>query len=199
MDGTDLAEITRNVEGFLQKNLSQKRYEHCISTATFAKALATRFNADPDIVFLAALAHDMARELTEAEQIRLCEKANENLKDIPDKSLSPFFLTVANLRHGPAAEIMLREMFHCEIPEILEAVRWHTTGHKDMGLVAKIIYVADKIEPGRRKVDPEFRKECLGLELDEMLQKILKKDIEFTKTKGRVAPETLSLYNKISQ
>jgi predicted HD superfamily hydrolase involved in NAD metabolism len=197
MPGSELQRVTREVADFLAKNLSKKRYEHSLSTAEFARGLALKFGADADLVYLAALAHDMAKELSPEEQLRLCKLDGDDLSADPERALSPCFSDVPGLRHGPAAEILLREHFRFDNAEVAAAVRWHTTGHRDMGLVAKIVYVADKIEPGRKGISPEFRGDCLMLGLDEMLLFVLERDIEITRKKGRVAPETLSLYNAI--
>jgi predicted HD superfamily hydrolase involved in NAD metabolism len=45
-------------------------------------------------------------------------------------------------------------------PEILSAIRWHTTGRGDMTLLEKIVFTADYIEPNRFKASnlPEIRR-----------------------------------------
>ncbi|HPF19044.1 MAG: nicotinate-nucleotide adenylyltransferase [Bacillota bacterium] len=56
---------------------------------------------------------------------------------------------MGNLEHGPAAAVALQEQFGIDDPDILDAVRYHTTGRKGMCLLEKIIYLADSIEDGR--------------------------------------------------
>ena len=43
---------------------------------------------------------------------------------------------------------MARDVFGVD-GEIYSAIYWHTTGHADMTLLEKIIYLADYIEPSR--------------------------------------------------
>ena len=50
------------------------------------------------------------------------------------------------------AEVAKRE-YGVEDEEILEAIRWHTTGKPDMTVLDKIIFIADYIEPNRKKFD----------------------------------------------
>jgi nicotinate-nucleotide adenylyltransferase len=62
-----------------------------------------------------------------------------------------------SLLHGRAAAVLLRDRFGIHNEDILEAVRYHTTGCEGMGPLAKVIYIADKIEVSRRDLDPRFR------------------------------------------
>ena len=54
-----------------------------------------------------------------------------------------------NLEHGPKAAQQLKELFKINDPEILDAIRYHTTGRCGMCLLEKIIYLADSLEQGR--------------------------------------------------
>jgi nicotinate-nucleotide adenylyltransferase len=57
---------------------------------------------------------------------------------------------------------LLRERFGVHNGEVLEAVAFHTEGKAGMGALAKLVYVADKIEVSREKVDGRFRDMALG-------------------------------------
>lgn len=54
-----------------------------------------------------------------------------------------------NLEHGPKAAEQLEILFGVDDPEILDAIRYHTTGRVGMGLLEKIIYLADSLEKSR--------------------------------------------------
>jgi predicted HD superfamily hydrolase involved in NAD metabolism len=54
-----------------------------------------------------------------------------------------------SLLHGPVGAWMLKEHGIMDDEAILDAIRWHTTGHPDMNQLAKIVYIADYIEPNR--------------------------------------------------
>lgn len=56
---------------------------------------------------------------------------------------------VGNLEHGPFAAQKLQEQFGIDDKEILDAIRYHTTGRPGMCLLEKIIYLADSLEEGR--------------------------------------------------
>ncbi len=52
--------------------------------------------------------------------------------------------------HGKAGAVILRECFGITDREFLEAVSCHTTGMPGMSDLAKIVYIADYIEPNRK-------------------------------------------------
>jgi len=53
------------------------------------------------------------------------------------------------LLHGPLAAAKLRREYGVTDESVLQAISAHTTGEKDMGVLAKIIYIADMIEKNR--------------------------------------------------
>ena len=56
--------------------------------------------------------------------------------------------------HGPVATALARERYGIEDPEILEAVRVHTTGSAGMGPVARAVFLADKLDPTKDRRYP---------------------------------------------
>ena len=55
------------------------------------------------------------------------------------------------MMHGPVGAILAEEKFHVYDKEVLDAIRYHTTGREEMTLTDLIIFVADAIEPNRQK------------------------------------------------
>lgn len=132
------------VEGYkeiLKKRLSVKRYTHSVGVANTAAKLAGMFNGDIERAYLAGLLHDYAREVPNAELLELAMA--HNLSSDAVDLLQP------NLLHGPVGAWMLKEQGILDDEAILDAIRWHTTGHPDMTQLARIIYIADYIEPNR--------------------------------------------------
>lgn len=58
-------------------------------------------------------------------------------------------LKMPRLLHGPLGACMAQSEFDIYDPEVLDAIRYHTTGKANMSLLSKIVYIADYIEPGR--------------------------------------------------
>jgi predicted HD superfamily hydrolase involved in NAD metabolism len=109
--------------------------------ANTAARLAGMFNGDIERAYLAGLMHDYARELTEEELLELTAKHNLSTDGVE--------LMQTSLLHGPVGAWLLEEEGLITDKQVLDAIRWHTTGHPDMDQLARIIYISDYIEPGR--------------------------------------------------
>ena len=132
---------TYKLKQYLKQHLSKKRYKHTVQVAQVAKALAEIYNIDPFKAAYASLAHDIAKEMSN-------EEAMEYIKKYHIK-LDPSIVHNPNLAHGEIGAIILEKKFNCTDQEILDAVKWHTYGEKNMSLLSKLVYMADIIEPSR--------------------------------------------------
>lgn len=135
----------------LQKNLSANRYEHTLGVAYTSACLAMRYGADVEKAELAGLLHDCAKEFREKELLKMGEERGHRFTDAE--------LRAPQVLHAVVGPYVAREKYGVEDPEILDAIRWHTTGHGSMTLLEKIVFTADYIEPNRYKADdlPEMR------------------------------------------
>lgn len=113
-----------------------------------ALPLARHWLADEQRVELAVWGHDLFRSESPAEQIRLAGEVGVEID--ADSRDYPILL------HGPIAAVVLRERFGITDEEALMAVRDHTSGLAQMGLLAKILLIADKIEKKKRRGVPEL-------------------------------------------
>lgn len=126
----------------LQGMLSNKRFRHSLNTSSTAAQLAEKYGADPEKAGLAGLLHDCARDLGTKELLTMAENNCLVIDTIE--------LKIPVLLHAKLGSIMARQKFGVEDDSILRAIALHTLGEPQMGLLEKIVYVADKIEPGRR-------------------------------------------------
>lgn len=104
----------------LKKRVSPKRYQHVLRVARVATRLARMFRVSQEKAYAAALLHDIERELPQAE-----------------------------LTHGHLGAHYAQNHFSITDKDILNAIRHHTLGRKNMSTLEKIIFVADYCEPGR--------------------------------------------------
>ncbi len=111
-----------------------------------AAPLARVWRADAARIELAVWGHDLFRSEPPGEQLRLAREAG--LAIDADAEAYPILL------HGPIAAAFLRERFGITDAETLAAVRDHTSGLAQMSLLAKILLLADKIEPNKRRRAP---------------------------------------------
>jgi len=61
-------------------------------------------------------------------------------------------LNSPDLLHGHVAAGLARHKFGVTVGDILNAIRYHTTGRRNMSVLEKIIYIADCIEPNRQNL-----------------------------------------------
>lgn len=183
----------------MEKTLEARRYEHTLSVAYTAANLAAVHGADIEKALLAGMLHDCAKCLSHKKQISLCRKSHLSLSELEAAKDSP-------LLHAKAGSVMAREVYGIDDEDILAAICYHTTGRPHMSLLEKIIYIADYIEPGRRrakKAGDDTQAERLTQirrmayrDLDETMRAILGDTLSYLREKGGdVDPMTQTTYN----
>lgn len=120
--------------------LKRRRIPHVLGTEQEAIRLAARYGADVEKARRAALLHDCTKKLDMEEQLSLCRQYGIQLDGLEQRALK--------LLHARTGAEIARDVFGAD-DEICSAIRWHTTGHANMTLLEKIIYLADYIEPSR--------------------------------------------------
>ena len=95
------------------------------------------------------------------------------------------FREVGNLAHGAVAADYMEEEFNIEDEEMLNAVRFHTTGRKGMTLLEKILFLADAIEPNRKYPGVDELRDVAEYDLDKACLMSLTRTIEYVKSQGQ--------------
>lgn len=177
----------------LEQELGYKRFIHTLYVAGTASSLAMCYGADLEKAETAGLLHDCAKCLDLHEMRRLCEKAG--------LTLSSFEKANGSLLHSKAGSVLAQKKYGITDPEILGAIRCHTTGRPGMTLLEKILFVADYIEPGRFAASnlPQIRKMAFE-DIDEALLKILYDTLVYLHSTGNpVDPMTQKTYDYYKQ
>jgi predicted HD superfamily hydrolase involved in NAD metabolism len=182
----------KSLEAYLNENLSQERYNHSIRTSVKCVVDCASLGLDIEKGQIAGMVHDIAREKDDKTLLELTKR--DGLKIYPWEKKHPAIL------HGRAGAQLLKEEFAIEDEELLEAVRWHTTGDPEMGDLAKVVYIADYSEPGRSHVDQQFLEDILQKSLDEQMIYILNHEWDYQKKKKRAfSRRSKKLYKKLSK
>ncbi|WP_291648771.1 bis(5'-nucleosyl)-tetraphosphatase (symmetrical) YqeK [Clostridium sp.] len=164
------------MKSYLKEHLTESRYNHTLGVVETAMRLAEINKVDKDKAEIAALAHDIAKNMTIYELRDIINRNSINLSYDEEKT--------PELWHSIVSPILGREIFKIEDEEILSAMRWHTTGKEDMSKLDKIIYMADMIEPGRNFHGVDLiRKESFA-DLDKGLLQGLTHTIKYLLNKG---------------
>lgn len=158
-----LKQITQD----LKETLSENRYLHCVSTMKTARKLAKRYKQEEQIVMLTALAHDIAKEMTEEEFLAYSKENNVKLEKID-------ILAPAILHAKIGADIVKKKYGFTK--EMQEAIYYHTTGRANMTMLDKIVFLADKSEERRQGPDADKLRELIEIE---GLEKAILWDIDY--------------------
>ena len=131
--------LRKQVEG----SMSPKRFAHTAAVEEMVARLCALYCPEYTMQLrAAALLHDLTKELTPEAQEALCEAY-----DIPvdeEQRLSP-----KTYHAKTAAARITRDFPDFADALIIDAVRWHTTGHAGMTLTEKLLYLADYIDDTR--------------------------------------------------
>lgn len=138
---------------YLEENLVKGRYLHTLGVVETAVKLAKIHGEDVEKAEIAALSHDIAKNLSKEELLKIIKENNISLS-FDEKNTK-------ELWHSIVGPIVAKERFAIDDIEILSAIRWHTTGKEDMSALDKIIYLADLVEPSRNFPGvEELRQDC---------------------------------------
>lgn len=157
---------------FVRENEKPKRVEHTLGVMLMAKDIAAREgngNVSQSKAILAALLHDCGKYLS-PEDYPECE--------IPDGTPEPVI-------HQYLGAYIAEKVLGVEDEEIIDAIRYHTTGRPDMTLLGKIIFTADMIERGRTYDGVERLRQITKENFESGFKAALRRSLEFVTESGR--------------
>lgn len=191
LDGQSIKEVTEyiqknnlyaqnNIVEFVKNNLTAKRLIHTANVTVLALTKARELKLDENKILTACILHDCAKYL--------------NPKDFADFTL-PIDVP-SPVVHAFLGEHIARKVLKIEDEEVLDAIKYHTSGKANMSDLAKLVFVADMIEEGRdyegvELLREEFEKDfenCFLLCLKEEMQHLINK-------KSNVYIETINAYD----
>lgn len=182
--------MERNKALMLVKDqLTEHRYIHTLGVMETAIKLADLYGADEKKAELSAIFHDYAKF-----------RPKEEMKEIILSQGMPKELLQYNseLWHAPVGAYLAEKEAGITDPEILNAIRFHTSGRPGMTLLEKIVYLADYIEPGRQFPGVDEVRELAQTDLNSALIKAIQNTILFLMKKGQtVYPDTFYTYNDL--
>ncbi len=186
----EIAEIERH----LIKKLNEKRYVHTTGVRYTSVCLAMRYGCDLKKAEIAGLLHDCAKYLEAEKLLKICDKNHIPVSETERKS--PYLL------HGKVGAHFARKKYGVTDEDILNAIRFHTTGRPEMSLLEEIVFAADYIEPGRSSAPDlgHLRRLCFE-NLDEGVLEILAQTLNYLNEKkqniDRHTVETYQYYKEL--
>ncbi|MDE7071149.1 MAG: nicotinate (nicotinamide) nucleotide adenylyltransferase [Clostridia bacterium] len=163
----------------LEKDIPKHTFEHCSRTAEYALWLnyTLDLKLDYDKVLLAGLFHDCAKAL--------CHKPHST-QDLPSDCIG------SPVEHQFLGAIIAKSQYGIDDLEVIEAIKYHTTGKKSMTKLQKLIFCADMLELGRDYPEVNYLRDCISKSLDAGYRECALAQYEFLEQKGgEIYPLTL--------
>ncbi len=163
----------------IKKRLSDKRFKHTLRVETEAVKLANYYRSDWQKASIAALLHDNAKNYDDDKKLRLVYKYAIKLNQSEENNI--------DLVHAKLGSVIAQKKFDITDVDILNAIKYHTTGRPGMSMTEKIIYIADFIEPGRKAFPGlEKARDLAYQDINLAMIKILMMTINHVIDKGKI-------------
>ena len=188
-----MADTDRNEEFIneIRKQLGDYRFIHSLNVAKTAVELARRYGADEKKAYTAGILHDILKDKKPEELLDLID----NRYKIP---LNDVERSNHKLYHAIAGAEYVKKELGVNDEEIISAIRYHTTGRKNMSLLEKVIYIADFISEDRTYDGVERMREKAKISLETAMEEGLQFSIiELSEKLLPIHPDSIDAYNQI--
>ena len=132
----------KELKEIVKSKMSLKRFTHTLGVVEMSEKLAKTYNADIEKCKVAALLHDICKEMDMEYIKNICK--NNFMNELSEEDLEN-----NEILHGFAGAYYVKNELGINDKEILSAIKYHTVGAENMTSVEKIVYIADAIEYGR--------------------------------------------------
>ena len=154
MEASDYRNIIRSMMG-------DYRYTHSVNVAEEAVFLAKRYGCDEQKAYIAGILHDITKEIPHEEQLQIIRDGGIILDDVQQNA--------PKLWHSISGSVYVNTKLGITDSDIINAVRYHTTGRAGMSLLEKIIYTADYTSKERSYNGADIMREKSRKSLEEAM------------------------------
>ena len=174
----------------LKGMLNHKRYEHSLGVMNTAVQLAAIHGADVERAALAGLMHDCARGVPGDTLLLMAQEF-----DLPMHEVD---LALPVLLHAPVGAQLARRDFGVQDEVVLQAIAVHTLGDEHMTLLDKVLFVADKVEPGRYFQNVDKLRALAERDIDQALLNCYDLSVSYALRLGdQVHPRMIAARNRL--
>ena len=185
-----MVKLAAQIISFFNILLTERRKEHIFAVRDFALKLATVHGIDPIKVEIAALSHDLFRDVPPDKLLKLATLWNLAIDD--EEKTHPVLL------HGKVAAEFIRRRLGIEDKSVLLAISYHTSSHPDFDEIGKIVVVADTIGYDRDFEGIVNLRKIAVKNLEEGYLAVLENRIKYyIDTKRFILENTVKSWNKI--
>jgi len=172
-----------SIVALVAERVTGVRLQHILRVESLAVQLAHFWSVSEDKARLAALLHDIARDVPEPVLAEMAANADDPLAR--EMASTPARVVL----HAPAGALIAHRDFGVDDPDVLRAIALHTTGDVAMSPLAIIIFLADYCESGRRFPGVEKVRALLYQDLARAMALALKQTLAFLAKQGRPVDE----------
>ena len=124
---------------YLCKKLKENRYLHSLSVANLMYEIALSNKLDnPLKYYICGLLHDVGKYEDEKSEFKIMKENFKEYLNLPQYAY-----------HSFVGAYLVKNDLGIDDNDILEAIKFHTTGNANMNIISKILFAADKIDPLR--------------------------------------------------
>lgn len=175
----------------IKAKMGEYRYIHSVNVSKEAVRLARLYGCDEEKAAVAGMLHDITKELPKEEQLQIMLDSGIILSDIEKES--------SKVWHGLSGSLYIKQQLNIDDEDILNAVRYHTTGRAGMSLLEKIIFVADFTSEERTYNGVATMRKKAKKSLEEAMLYGLKFTLkDLSKRELTIHPNALACYNEIA-
>ncbi len=172
--------------------VTPEKLVHSLAVKDAIVRLSQVYGGSPEKAAAAGLVHDCAKSLDNEELLKLAGEFGILVDSIQERE--PAIL------HAPVGAELARIEFGIIDSEILNAIRCHTTGCEGMGLLSRLLYVADYISEDRAFPEVESLRKVSSVNLDAAVIMGMDLSIRHVISKGGlIHPDTISARNSMIQ
>ena len=178
-------------EDVISQRMKAARFKHSKNVAKEAVRLAKKYGADPEKAELAGILHDATKETEAEEQMELIARAGIELSELERES--------PKLWHAISGSAFVQVVLGIEDREVIDAIRYHTTGRAGMTLLDKVIFIADFISADRDYEGVDKMRKIAEKNLDDaVLEGMAFTIADLADRKLTIAPDTFAGYNEFA-
>jgi len=173
----------------VRAEMPEKRWNHTLGVMETAVVLANRFGADPEKADLAAILHDVAKYWP-VDRMAMLMRENGLDPELLDED--------KELWHAPVGAFVAERDYGVADADVLNAIRYHTSGRAGMSKLEKVVCLADYMEPGRSFPGVDKIRDLAEHSLERALLAGFDSTVAFLLEKGkRILPLTIIARNDL--
>ncbi len=187
---TDEFMTIEDYKSIIRPMMSERRYIHCVNVSLEAARLAPKYGADVKKAEVAGILHDITKEIDLKKQLQIIECGDIILTDV-EKATN-------KLWHAISGSVYIQTKLGVDDQDIINAIRYHTTGRANMSLLEKVVFLADFTSAERDYPDVDVIRQKADISLEDgMLYGLQFTLNKLLKNQGLLCLDTIEAYNEI--